>query len=692
MELSLNFRIQENNNSNNNINSHKYKRIILFNIFVILSNIIFIYQYYNNYNIKEKQFSLFDESQNFYMLREDESNINKDIKISKLKENNNKFYEISRDKYLYEKQREIIFSSLINHLFIGEWNSSSNNVEINSGESTIYFYKAREKWSRQISLGMEIQNNEGKYKDSWLKIINYAKYQNLEKKINLKKKIFEINGLFKMKLEKYEILNSKFKKNNCISNINIIFPLIYASVNVKTLTGNNVYLGLMPIINNRNFTLKFISNCSLEFTINAKNIKTDKDREIKLGKLKVYFFLGLIGTILYGIGIIVLYCGIRNNEGYLTCINIEVFSLNSVWNNYCCVNNICIAFNTDFNFFLIFCCIGLLSLLKFFAFDMIIYSSYWKIKERRITNYCSLAKLKLRFYLFLSFCLISSLFFLYILLFNYYCMILISFLLWLPQIIHNIISNNRYGYPFIFIFACSFDRLIYPFYFRAYENNYFHLKTNFYIFIFSVFITIFCVIILLIQTFNGPRFMLPIKYQENKNDFYKNFDEIKNICKDINEECVICLMPIYPENENKNEMLEMKDNNSSGEKDKDDESTKEQINDSMMLDNSYENNISDSNKLLIKEEENNIKEKNKNINIQMTKKMKFKNFLKKTGFFLKEFFKYNFFYFYRAQSNFNNKPYILTPCNHVFHSICLDKWLEHKKECPNCRKSLDNYF
>ena len=632
MELSLNFRIQE----NNNINSHKYKRIILFNIFVILSNIIFIYQYYNNYNIKEKQFSLFDESQNFYMLREDEFNKNKDIKISKLKENNNKFYEISRDKYLYEKQREIIFSSLINHLFIGEWNSSSNNVEINSGESTIYFYKAREKWSRQISLGMEIQNNEGKYKDSWLKIINYAKYQNLEKKINLKKKIFEINGLFKMKLEKYEI-----KKNNCISDINIIFPLIYASVNVTTLTGNNVYLGLMPIINNRNFTLKFVSNCSLEFTINAQNIKTDKDREIKLGKLKVYFFLGLIGTILYGIGIIVLYCGIRNNEGYLTCINIEVFSLNSVWNNYCCVNNICIAFNTDFNFFLIFCCIGLLSLLKFFAFDMIIYSSYWKIKERRITNYCSLTKLKLRFYLFLSFCLISSLFFLYILLFNYYCMILISFLLWLPQIIHNIISNNKYGYPFIFIFACSFDRLIYPFYFRAYENNYFHLKTNFYIFIFSVFITIFCVIILLMQTFNGPRFILPIKYQENKNDFYKNFDE---------------------------------------------------INDSMILDNSYENNISDSNKLLIKEEENNIKERNKNINIQITKKMKCKSFLKKTGFFLKEFFKYNFFYFYRAQSNFNNKPYILTPCNHVFHSICLDKWLEHKKECPNCRKSLDNYF
>ena len=29
-----------------------------------------------------------------------------------------------------------------------------------------------------------------------------------------------------------------------------------------------------------------------------------------------------------------------------------------------------------------------------------------------------------------------------------------------------------------------------------------------------------------------------------------------------------------------------------------------------------------------------------------------------------------------------------TPCNHVFHKECLEKWILLKKECPNCRHDL----
>ena len=36
----------------------------------------------------------------------------------------------------------------------------------------------------------------------------------------------------------------------------------------------------------------------------------------------------------------------------------------------------------------------------------------------------------------------------------------------------------------------------------------------------------------------------------------------------------------------------------------------------------------------------------------------------------------------------NNKPYMKTPCGHIFHSRCLETWLEVKNECPYCRQKI----
>ena len=38
--------------------------------------------------------------------------------------------------------------------------------------------------------------------------------------------------------------------------------------------------------------------------------------------------------------------------------------------------------------------------------------------------------------------------------------------------------------------------------------------------------------------------------------------------------------------------------------------------------------------------------------------------------------------------NKNEKPFMVTPCHHIFHSRCLELWLEQKNECPYCRAKI----
>jgi hypothetical protein len=39
--------------------------------------------------------------------------------------------------------------------------------------------------------------------------------------------------------------------------------------------------------------------------------------------------------------------------------------------------------------------------------------------------------------------------------------------------------------------------------------------------------------------------------------------------------------------------------------------------------------------------------------------------------------------------NMNINNTIITPCIHIFHNECLNKWLEIKKECPYCRAHIE---
>jgi hypothetical protein len=48
------------------------------------------------------------------------------------------------------------------------------------------------------------------------------------------------------------------------------------------------------------------------------------------------------------------------------------------------------------------------------------------------------------------------------------------------------------------------------------------------------------------------------------------------------------------------------------------------------------------------------------------------------------------FEFYIPHKNKLKKPFMKTPCNHFFHSNCLESWLNQKKDCPTCRQEIEH--
>ena len=37
---------------------------------------------------------------------------------------------------------------------------------------------------------------------------------------------------------------------------------------------------------------------------------------------------------------------------------------------------------------------------------------------------------------------------------------------------------------------------------------------------------------------------------------------------------------------------------------------------------------------------------------------------------------------------FKKKPFMITPCDHIFHTECLEKWIQFKNECPYCKREI----
>ena len=284
---------------------------------------------------------------------------------------------------------------------------------------------------------------------------------------------------------------------------------------------------------------------------------------------------------------------------------------------------------------------GIPSMLYFFGFSLfefrlLFFSWRTRYNELLFSNRNQFKYKLLLFYLCYYIALFVSLVFMRSIITNTICCFVIFTLTWLGQIVHSVRMGTKPPMNVDYILVNTITRLFLPIYLKAYEGNIFSLRPS-YGKVFAIIVIVFIeVCILILQKSYGGKVIIPRCCKTIPFNYYR--DEVnceEHISK--NQDCVICL-----------------------------ESLKEEI--KIEVGKEIQNDI-------IEEDNNNNDNNNKHTFVERIKKIYC------IGFCIK-----------RINDIFNpmntRKKYMVTPCDHVFHSNCLEKWMEVKNECPYCKRRI----
>ena len=699
----------------------------------------------------EKQFS----SQNNSITFEEEIKKYLNMLIEKFGKSFENLSELIQDErpkfdkefFYSEKEKQIFMSKLVANEYKGTWeyypynpyaSNDENNFEnfysknfsdINkffyfnssrrifkigneqNGTAYINFKRATQKNSKQEALAISMKNLEGNYFDNWIHHLSFARLSTIKKIVDEKRNKFYFRGEFATTLSRGRILysqNALKNKQTCPTLIEAEFPL--SSVSLYLLFDNKTEPArIINTLDNKNFTMILSSFCGFRIKIKAYLYNSIEDKitpQIKK-ELSNYFWMNIIISILNFFIITITTYNLNKHQDTACAFSVLCLSENIAWHSYKSLSDINLGLNFPF-FFGPFMIMALFSLINFVGFDLRLLIIYWNINKRILTNR-QFITLRLRFFFIFYFLMFCSFFLVGSFYFEKNLIMISAIFLWTPQIIHNIIKYNKYNYPLIYILVTTLDRMMIPFYFRGNKNNFLNLKDDkiFLIYIGGIiFISIF---ILYLQLFLGPRFMLCKKYQRVEMNFYRSKAQLlKEKPNFVEEECTICLCPLFNSEENNNNSNNSKINNSETiiNENKGDISNGEVKDENKIGQINKKNNdildIANKKKLKLSKKMKLYKNKVNPIiisGIHLNKKSKYKrknrdikNFCNQTLSIIKSIFLKNFFFFYKHNPNLKNKKYMLIKCGHIFHSACLERWFEMKKECPSCRASMERYI
>ena len=261
-----------------------------------------------------------------------------------------------------------------------------------------------------------------------------------------------------------------------------------------------------------------------------------------------------------------------------------------------------------------------------FSIELRILFNSWKSRNI-VLMFENMSLFRQKLLIFYTICYFSILFLLMgiRLIIEYFILIyLLFFSTWFFQIYHSVKNCTKPPMSFQYIFSFTLAKMIITIYLKANPYNIFELKPSYKKVIIISLTLLFELIIISLQKILGPKFFIPKYFKGEQYDYYRNNNEINE--NELESICAICLVKIN------------------------DDPTKES-------DIKYELNSSQENEISSDDEKSSLSEKIIN---------SIKNW----------------------KNKLTKKSIMITPCHHIYHTICLETSLQSKNICPVCRSKI----
>ena len=639
-----------NNNNINVLNNNIIKNLIMKFLIVLLFLLILIIvplQFYVLYLIYKSL------RKNSIILSNNISNINDISKenIRNLDENNNIENNLNISKENLENILEdyynieyIFLNNITRNKYYGKWSEFLyKNFNNKNGKSEFLFYK------RKLSSNNLIINFNREYENYKLfkNKTNKNKYSNISigciiqlSDGNYKDRIIRGNFSFFFPINFIDIFKNK-KENISITNFNSsisLYEIEYYSISnsLKYLNNTNITLTFENIDKNKENVISSIKIKNDNISIFISGQRNKIIYRNKLSSISIYSYVLVILSITEIILISKLYIEVINNIQIGLNLDITTILISIIYKSY--VSTLNFFFSIDSDDIEISYYFGIVSILYFICYTalelrlliMVYRARYYDLI---VYNQNLFRKKICMFYLIFYGSILFSYVYIREILIEYNIFLFISF--WLFQIIYSTVYRLKPSYSKKYILISSINKIFIAVYLKGNKYNFLELKPNYFKITIIVIIVLIECIILILQKNVCTQILIPKKYRKTSFNYYRNHVDIsKHISQ--NKDCVICLDSLIDDNNNEND--DSKNNNT--------------------IDNINYKNVHNS---------NNIFQKNK--------------FLKKIYSKIKNFLD--------SLKNENvKKKYMITPCDHVFHTQCLEKWMELKNECPYCRQKI----